>query len=625
MRYQEFYSKYLNNMNVRSNGQAEAVCPFHDDNRPSLSVNLSSGLWICHACGKRGNVRQFAALLGVEPPQGVVGGKEAYEAEYVYFDEEGVPLFRILRHHPKTFHAERVSPDGSFSKEMKGVRKVLFNLPLVVRSSAIVLVEGEKDALNVEAALQAFFKIGNELAITTAPFGAKKWLREYSASLAGRHVVQIADNDGVGAEYAAQVKAVSKGFASYALYQVPEQFKDVSEWLEACPDAAATLAQDVRNLLDAAKKQLVPQYESLEDLQQRHIELPEGFLGRHYISRGDVVVVSGPHKHGKSLLTVQLGLCLAKGKPFLGIPVPRVCRALLMQKEVKEAFLRERVSKMVEDAPSNFAHCSDPHLRFDDEQQLRRIKNLLEDTRPDVVIVDPMRMYHDLDENDSKSMSRFMETLKAVVAEYKIALIVVHHHAKPGAGDRRGGNKHRGSSAIGDLSDQNITFDLVDPNKVHIGEDSLDDWGLLEFQLRNARNPKPLILRRDDKTLLYEVQNPESYKKVSSEHVRTYMLSKRQNEWVPVAEVVTHVGEQREASAPVVRKAIEEGVGIYFSKRPIRGARGNAQEISLIDGAAIFVEPQDNPPFELEATGTDGNVTGFSSPSFNVGEKKRWG
>ena len=32
-----------------------ALCPFHDDSRPSLSVNVQSGGYRCHACGAHGS------------------------------------------------------------------------------------------------------------------------------------------------------------------------------------------------------------------------------------------------------------------------------------------------------------------------------------------------------------------------------------------------------------------------------------------------------------------------------------------------------------------------------------------------------------------------------------------
>jgi DNA primase len=31
-----------------------ALCCFHDDTRPSLSVNIESGGYVCHGCGAKG-------------------------------------------------------------------------------------------------------------------------------------------------------------------------------------------------------------------------------------------------------------------------------------------------------------------------------------------------------------------------------------------------------------------------------------------------------------------------------------------------------------------------------------------------------------------------------------------
>src|SRR3954449_11723268 len=44
-----------------NSGQAKACCPFHDDERPSCSVNLERRIFHCHAgsCGVSGNVLEF--------------------------------------------------------------------------------------------------------------------------------------------------------------------------------------------------------------------------------------------------------------------------------------------------------------------------------------------------------------------------------------------------------------------------------------------------------------------------------------------------------------------------------------------------------------------------------------
>ena len=36
-------------------GQSSILCPVHDDRRPSASVNTTSGLWTCYACGVSGD------------------------------------------------------------------------------------------------------------------------------------------------------------------------------------------------------------------------------------------------------------------------------------------------------------------------------------------------------------------------------------------------------------------------------------------------------------------------------------------------------------------------------------------------------------------------------------------
>jgi DNA primase len=45
------------------------VCPFHDDDTPSLSVNLETGAWLCFGCGAKGNIGQLYYKLGEQEPE----------------------------------------------------------------------------------------------------------------------------------------------------------------------------------------------------------------------------------------------------------------------------------------------------------------------------------------------------------------------------------------------------------------------------------------------------------------------------------------------------------------------------------------------------------------------------
>ena len=45
-------------------GEQMVRCPFHDDRNPSLSLNLSKGLWKCHSCDKGGDAVNWLVTSG---------------------------------------------------------------------------------------------------------------------------------------------------------------------------------------------------------------------------------------------------------------------------------------------------------------------------------------------------------------------------------------------------------------------------------------------------------------------------------------------------------------------------------------------------------------------------------
>ena len=60
--YEEEYKKYL--LNAKKNGNSLiSKCPFHDDNNPSFSVDLTSGKYHCFGCEEKGNFISFKARM----------------------------------------------------------------------------------------------------------------------------------------------------------------------------------------------------------------------------------------------------------------------------------------------------------------------------------------------------------------------------------------------------------------------------------------------------------------------------------------------------------------------------------------------------------------------------------
>ncbi len=60
--YEEEYLKYLNGAKKNGNSLI-ARCPFHDDDKPSFSVDLTSGKYHCFGCEEKGNLISFKAKL----------------------------------------------------------------------------------------------------------------------------------------------------------------------------------------------------------------------------------------------------------------------------------------------------------------------------------------------------------------------------------------------------------------------------------------------------------------------------------------------------------------------------------------------------------------------------------
>src|SRR5262249_34751531 len=135
----------------------------HDDEHPSLSINISKNAWMCGPCGAKGTAWQLAAFLSgvlpsdkpavlawlnqheLVPGNGGTRGKNSKEsrivARYPYEDEYGNVLFEVVRYEPKDFR--QCKPDGTWN--LNGTRRVLYRLPELRQAETVHIVEGEKD------------------------------------------------------------------------------------------------------------------------------------------------------------------------------------------------------------------------------------------------------------------------------------------------------------------------------------------------------------------------------------------------------------------------------------------------------------------------------------------------
>ena len=228
----------LSNVKQTSGGYT-ALCPAHDDKQSSLSVSESDTgavLIHCHAGCDTADVLSAIGLKMTDlyPPKQMGSTNQTANAKiaatYKYTDADKKLLYEVVRYEPKGFRQRQPNGNGGWNWSMKGVNRVLYQLPIVKeavkRGQTIFVVEGEKDAGNVIQKLK--------LPATTNVGGAEKWNASYSKALTGADVIILPDNDEPGRKHAQIVAQALQGYAKTVkvveLPNLPVK-GDVSDWI----------------------------------------------------------------------------------------------------------------------------------------------------------------------------------------------------------------------------------------------------------------------------------------------------------------------------------------------------------------------------------------------------------
>jgi len=190
---------------------------------------------------------------------------------------------------------------------------------------------------------------------------------------------------------------------------------------------------------------------SFTDLGAAKMEAPD-FIIDEWLCSG-MMVVGGPPKSLKSTVVMAL-VMLASGNKCNVLPPLRVRRTGQVQLysfEASAGELRYMVEKefgATVPADESIMVCDDPWtFRIDAEEGIEKLLYWLNDTMPLVVVLDPLRNFHNLDENDSGAIIAALEPVRKWAKDNKRCAVIVHHAKKREEG-RYNTNDLRGSSAL---------------------------------------------------------------------------------------------------------------------------------------------------------------------------------
>ena len=269
---------------------------------------------------------------------------------YSYTDEAGKELFQVCRYEQsgcgKAFRQRQRTPDGAYVSNLKGVRRVIYNLPAVLAAGHVILTEGEKDA-------DTLIALG--FVATTTPMGASNWKPEYAPFFKGKHVAIFPDTDEPGERYCkAVLKDLAGVAASIKIVKVPVACKDITDHIETF----GATAEQIKQMIASAELHK-PKRSPLEppppaEMVISRAELLRASLSPRCIVRdylfADVATIAAPGGTGKTTQLLYEMICIALGRDLWGLEVfnPGWCLYVTAEdsREILVARLREIMKAM---------------------------------------------------------------------------------------------------------------------------------------------------------------------------------------------------------------------------------------------------------------------------------------
>lgn len=187
----------------------------------------------------------------------------------------------------------------------------------------------------------------------------------------------------------------------------------------------------------------------------------------NHFDAGALVAILAPSKCRKSFFALQLAACIASGLDFIGLKIHRPRRVLLVQFEVTGADIHRRL-KMMERGFRGKPRTEDRLLIFNargQEFDLSRFAYVIQETRAEVVIFDPLYSMQEGGENAAEDMKPIFKSFLQICKESGAAVVYVHHDAKGNAAARSTRDRGSGSGVIGRAYD--AAFCLAEHEEDH--------------------------------------------------------------------------------------------------------------------------------------------------------------
>lgn len=355
---------------------------------------------------------------------------------FEYHDEDGTLLFQVVKDDKKDFYPRRPNKvrdpqEPAWTYGLGDVKRVLYRLPevksAVLFKQRVFVVEGEKDA-------DTLASLG--FTATTNPGGVGMgWTPLHLEEIKGAtDVVILPDNDDPGRKHAEKVKSLLTDHVGrvriITLPDLPPK-GDVTDWI-----LSGRTKDELVKIVDAGP---------LDRGWSRSTESLNGtvtkvdWIVENIFARPSLAMVSGDADSFKSWALTQLCMCAPCGWMWFSKFKVNGTRSMLVSSDEDKAETMRKVAWLTRGAAATekdhakmgegFILWTDD-MPFDDEPTFQALIEDVRDFKPDIIVIDHLRVTFDGDENSSEFARKIKMRGRAIHRAHPCAVIWVHHVRK---------------------------------------------------------------------------------------------------------------------------------------------------------------------------------------------------
>jgi KaiC/GvpD/RAD55 family RecA-like ATPase len=171
------------------------------------------------------------------------------------------------------------------------------------------------------------------------------------------------------------------------------------------------------------------------------------------LPKGALILLVGRPGEGKSFLTLDFSLKIAKGEKILESFESQKYNVLLCDFENSLSLLKERAAFITDEIPENLFLLTDA-IYLDDKANVATLEKIIVENNISVVVFDNFScMFKSTKENDNLQIYRLLRRLRDICRKHNVTAVIIHHTRKTQPFTASLLDEVRGSSSIVALSD----------------------------------------------------------------------------------------------------------------------------------------------------------------------------